>query len=864
MTAVVRRLSGDSLLLIAPNGSKILVNCQEGCQRSFLEYAQRLSTVSCICLASARVEHAGGLPGALLTILDSSSNSNNNSSLPSNAANATDKEDKKGEEKLVHVIGPSPSTKALLSSLRHFMNLRKRVVVVEPTTTTTTTTTPTRGEGEGEPPEEQEEIVFSTSFYSIRMLMPQQQRRRRQQQQSPQQQQQQQLQEHEPLPQRQQSEEDSSPLRKRPRTDHDDDAAAAKVTNDGGTTTTTTSNTSHNHNIKASFVFQTPRVPGKFQPERARALGVPKGPLFAQLCQGRSVTLDDGTVVASHQVMTADAPPLSILVLHYYDNDDHHDYDDDEDKHDINDELLRLARAAVADTTVELVVHMVPNRAIFERYRTKLMWPDNAAVRHQCHVCDAPHTFQTARRAAYARSLLCSAVYAKIDNKDDDNDTSEEDLDHQVRWEYTLLPRRSAGWKAIHDDDDDGDDDDRGPITAETLVESTGALALAHSIILQQQQAQQPLLRPTTTTTHTQLGTNEPVAVVDGAAPSSTMDHSDGDHHNNDNNKHNNDNEAITFLGTGCAIPCKYRNVSGIYVAPHGLALDTGEGTWAQMRAMSLKEPPRIVWISHPHADHHLGLLTLLRQQVRLVRRQDPNEAGRRRHPVLVIAPTQLKLFLQEYCALVDPSMAGAYEFIETSTNRPLVITDAQARRLAECGITAVHAVKVAHCNQAFAGVFDTTSRWRRLVYSGDCRPSQALQQDWPDCHVLIHEATFADDLVAEAVLKKHSTVSEAVAVGKAMKAQHVILTHFSQRYPKAPPPYHDDGNVIFAHDYMRLTANSLPLAKAITGALRKLYPEEALVVDKDATTDLGEKSPAEVLLATPGLFADPKMLLHS
>ena len=48
-----------------------------------------------------------------------------------------------------------------------------------------------------------------------------------------------------------------------------------------------------------------------------------------------------------------------------------------------------------------------------------------------------------------------------------------------------------------------------------------------------------------------------------------------------------------------------------------------------------------------------------------------------------------------------------------------------------------------------------------------------------------MHEATFDDDLKGDAKAKKHSTTSEAIGVGVAMRARRVVLTHFSQRYTK-------------------------------------------------------------------------------
>ncbi len=50
-----------------------------------------------------------------------------------------------------------------------------------------------------------------------------------------------------------------------------------------------------------------------------------------------------------------------------------------------------------------------------------------------------------------------------------------------------------------------------------------------------------------------------------------------------------------------------------------------------------------------------------------------------------------------------------------------------------------------------------------------------------------MHEATFDDELKVEAIAKKHSTTSEAIGVGVAMRARRVILTHFSQRYQNIP-----------------------------------------------------------------------------
>jgi ribonuclease Z len=45
--------------------------------------------------------------------------------------------------------------------------------------------------------------------------------------------------------------------------------------------------------------------PGRFHPDKASALGVPKGPLFGALQRGREVTLEDGRVVRPEEVVEA-------------------------------------------------------------------------------------------------------------------------------------------------------------------------------------------------------------------------------------------------------------------------------------------------------------------------------------------------------------------------------------------------------------------------------------------------------------------------------------------------------------------------------------------------------------------------------
>jgi len=58
------------------------------------------------------------------------------------------------------------------------------------------------------------------------------------------------------------------------------------------------------HRVNAlGYAVEEKTRPGRFDPEKARALGVPPGPMFGRLQRGEALKLDDGTVVKPEQVM---------------------------------------------------------------------------------------------------------------------------------------------------------------------------------------------------------------------------------------------------------------------------------------------------------------------------------------------------------------------------------------------------------------------------------------------------------------------------------------------------------------------------------------------------------------------------------
>jgi ribonuclease Z len=340
-----------------------------------------------------------------------------------------------------------------------------------------------------------------------------------------------------------------------------------------------------------------------------------------------------------------------------------------------------------------------------------------------------------------------------------------------------------------------------------------------------------------------------------------------------------NDLGELIFTGTGSAIPCKHRNVTGMYIRMHngnGILLDVGEGTVGQLlqswrsthvSSKSLIEEYRsrikgikAAWISHPHADHHLGLLRLLSERSSICGQDNP---------IVVMAPSNMITFLSEYQSVV-PEIERSYIAVDCRDMRdgfqsthPIAI-----KLLNDLGITQCTSVPVAHCPNAFAIVLDGTS-FGRMAYSGDCRPSSRFAAAGRGADLLIHEATFEDGMEEEAVLKRHSTVGEAIGIAVEMDAKALVLTHFSQRYPKIPPLNRKERDeqalrcmpIAFAFDFMRLRRDSVRLASKLTPALRLLYPSDAAEEGADGVGVLEDGfevsgASAKDLMCVPGVFA--------
>nr|CCC90579.1 unnamed protein product [Trypanosoma congolense IL3000] len=327
---------------------------------------------------------------------------------------------------------------------------------------------------------------------------------------------------------------------------------------------------------------------------------------------------------------------------------------------------------------------------------------------------------------------------------------------------------------------------------------------------------------------------------------------------------------ALSFLGTGSAIPSKYRNVSGAFVelmydSPREaspkravVVLDFGEGSAGQLAMLYCGDDEQLrcfvrdlvfVFISHSHADHHLGLMSLLELRRRLLASE--GEAGcscKKLDPLLVVCPQEVRLFIEETWGqqnaykqwLAKEVVFDVFSSQQNKDTARLPHLDELCRRLccetvpplpdpmestADGGeegrpLWEAAVFPVDHPANAHALLlrFPTTPRSsvkeasRVLLFSGDTRPcghlvercrqfttrthggameessSEGGKPHAPEgVYICLHEATFGDGCEDEAVRKCHSTLREALQVADLIGARHIVLNHFSQRYPKLP-----------------------------------------------------------------------------
>lgn len=274
----------------------------------------------------------------------------------------------------------------------------------------------------------------------------------------------------------------------------------------------------------------------------------------------------------------------------------------------------------------------------------------------------------------------------------------------------------------------------------------------------------------------------------------------------------------VTFLGTSGAIPTTERNTSAVVVRREGdrFLFDCGEGTQRQMMRYGTGFDISHVFLTHLHGDHVLGLPGLCQTW-------DFND---REKPLAIHTPLGTKRQVEDlisatgtrpsYPVNVNETRPGSvvlrkneYEIRAFRTQHrtrsvgyALVEDERKGRfdreKAEELGVPVGPKFSQLHNGESVEledrvvdpeQVVGPPRPGRRLVYTGDTRPTNATAETAQNADLLIHDATFAEDHAARAGPTGHSTATEAAEIADRAAAKRLALTHISTRYGEYVEP---------------------------------------------------------------------------
>jgi len=649
------------------------------------------------------------------------------------------------------------------------------------------------------------------------------------------------------------------------------------------------------------FLFSTSPSSGKFDISKAQALGIPRGRHYATLKSGQAVVLEDGRSIQPHEVVAPTIPPCFVLVVPALASN----AAEDVMVLTKNMRFERFFSGGNLEGSLAVVYHFSSAAVVSSFAYSQWVVGLGADVDHVYlgrGACLTNTSFNASTAQTRKLNALCPQLFPDLPchwgppvlnysavhfHGATPASPPARVVPGHAGMIYTLLPVRNRGFHP------DTPTPDNYTLTASAALDS-GRDAFIHGCMqtpelaedLRQLHAAQMPHMPHMPHLSSTAGVPNRAVALDPKMDAADL----ADTH-------------LLFLGTGCAVPSKYRNVSGMYLhmLRGALLLDPGEGSWSQLlrivhspgvaerlglnvclapstsssSSSSLSSPSssspsndasavgiqqalaahlKVMWISHPHADHHLGCLRVFEERRALL-----GEAVYS-FPLLVIAPATVLSFIEDYVKththlegsfiamstrLFDPSDDlkkgdDGWAGVDRTGYKRGVTGDGSSQQMAadsilhEFGLRRLCSVRVKHVIQSYGIVIEARTGWK-LVYSGDTRPSPRLEEMGKDALVLVHEATFEDGAEKEAKARAHSTISEALEVGRNMKAYRTVLTHFSQRYPGTPhlPMASPDmRNAVLAFDYMHLCLAHLPWAPALVPVLLRAFPPPEVGAD--------------------------------
>ena len=285
---------------------------------------------------------------------------------------------------------------------------------------------------------------------------------------------------------------------------------------------------------------------------------------------------------------------------------------------------------------------------------------------------------------------------------------------------------------------------------------------------------------------------------------------------------------SLRFLGTSASRPTVERNVSSIAVIREGetLMFDCGEGTQRQMMRYGITFALADIFFTHMHADHMLGVTGLLRTLALQGRTEPMNLYGpvgsekmlwraitlgsEKQHfeiKVFELSP-ETPLKRHGYSIIPFPVEHGDRVAIGYHIAEETRLGRFNPEKAREIGIPEGPLWGKIHKGETVqipGGRTITPSELvgpsrpgRRIILTGDSRPSEGTITAATGADILIHEATFATEEAPRALETGHSTAREAAEVAAKAGVKKLVLTHVSARYSRDTSELEREAREIF------------------------------------------------------------------
>lgn len=275
----------------------------------------------------------------------------------------------------------------------------------------------------------------------------------------------------------------------------------------------------------------------------------------------------------------------------------------------------------------------------------------------------------------------------------------------------------------------------------------------------------------------------------------------------------------VHFLGTGGSTPFSNAKMPciGLKFKKDLLLFDMGEGAQFSILTAGL-HPVRskvTILITHLHADHTIGLPGLL-HTLKVAGKEDP---------IYIVGPTGIRSFFEKISSafLLDhlPFDVKIFE-VQQPSKEPEIL---ERKRYSIRGFPTEHtsnSVGYVFQEQKIPGKFKEDRaqeldipksplrkklkegksvklpngrkiqpeevvgpprEGRKIVYTGDTRPTAPTMKNSKNAALLIHDGAFLQKDLEKAKKRKHATIEESISLAEEAKVDALSLVHLSPRY---------------------------------------------------------------------------------